>query len=82
MEANQIGHYVLSLVTRGGASSKFGKGLKYAASYFEWAFAHNRPNLPNGGLHLPLTGGRLYRFESPHPFSSREAVTMGDARDG
>ena len=44
---NAMGHYIASVV-------EFGRGPEVAASYFEWSFVEKRPDLSDGGLHLPL----------------------------
>ena len=40
-----------------------------------------RPDLSDGGLHLPLVECGLIRFDPPHEFSSCTAATLGDAQD-
>ena len=53
-----------------------------SASYFEWAFVGNTPNLSNGGLHLPYAEAELYQFEPPHASSGCKAAALGDSMDG
>ena len=40
-----------------------------------------RPNLPSGGLYLPLTEDGPYRPEQPQTSSTCEAVTLRGARE-
>ena len=40
-----------------------------------------RPNLSDGGLHLPLKESGLLRFSTPKKFMACTAVTLRDAQD-
>ena len=40
-----------------------------------------RPDLSDGGLHLPLAESGLIRFAPPREFSACTAATLGDAQD-
>ena len=40
-----------------------------------------RPDLSNGGLHLPFTEDGLLRFGPPRTFSANAAATLEGARD-
>ena len=71
---NAMGHYIVSVV-------EFGRGPEVAASYFVWSFVEERPDLSDGGLHLPLKESGLIRFAPPKKFSACAAVTLGDAQD-
>ena len=57
------------------------RGPVVSASFFEWAFINKRPNLYNGGLHLPYTMGGLYQFDPLRTFSDCEPVSLGDSPD-
>ena len=48
----------------------------------EGAFPKKRPNLPNGGMHLPFLEDVMCSFPPPLSFAACKAVTLGDARDG
>ena len=74
LRVNAMGHYVVSVV-------EFGRGPNLAASRFEWAVAEKRPDLSDGGLHVPLVGSGLNRFDPLREFSACAAATLGDARD-
>ena len=69
-----MGHYIISVV-------EFGRGSNFAASYFEWPFVGKRPDLSDGGLHVPLVGSGLIRFDPLREVSACTAVTLGDAQD-
>ena len=45
-----------------------------------WSFLEKRPDLSEGGLHLPLVESGLLRFVPPEEFSACTAGTLGDAR--
>ena len=77
---NEMGHYVLSAVEFGQGPPRFDRGPNLAASHFVWSFLQRRPDLSDGGLHLPLTEGGLLRFVPPEEFSACTAATS--ARDG
>ena len=64
-----------------GASRKVRRPMS-SASLFGWAFVNWRPNLSNGGFHLPYTEDGLYQFDPPRTFSACKVVTMGDTLDG
>ena len=66
------------MVNFGWGPSRRAGGPAVSASYFECAFTNKRPNLANGGLHLPTTEGGLYQFGSPRTFPARRAETFGD----
>ena len=72
LSANEMGHYILSVVA-------LGKGPDLAASYFEWSSVAIRPDLSDGGLHLPTTEGGPLRFAPPKEFPACTAVTLGHA---
>ena len=74
--------YILSVVDFLEDPSGNRKCPDASASFCEWAFTKERPDFPNGGLHLPYTEGRLCQFEPTGSFSSRKAVAPGDAMDG
>ena len=80
-KANEMGHYALSVVAFGKGPSCVERGPNFAASYLEWTLVDKRPDLSNGGLHLPNTVDGLFRFVSPKEFSACTAVTLGDARE-
>ena len=65
-----MGHYIVSVV-------EFGRVPAVAASYFEWSFVEKRPDLSDGGLHLPLKDSGLIRFAPLREFSACAAVTLG-----
>ena len=68
-----MGHYIASVV-------EFGLGPNLAASYFEWSFSEKRPDLSDGGLHLPLVESGLIRFVPPRDSPASTAVTLGGER--
>ena len=70
LSANEMGHYILSAVA-------LGKWPDLAASYFEWSLVEKRPDLSDGGLHLPITEGGPLRFVTPKEFPACTAVTLG-----
>ena len=70
---NAKGHHIVSVI-------EFGSGPNFAASFCEWSFLEKRPDLSDGGLHLPLVGSGLIRFVPPQDFSACMAVTLGNAR--
>ena len=72
LSANEMGHCILSVVA-------LGRGPYLAASYFEWSLVGKRPDLSDGGLHLPITGGGPLRFVPPKEFPACTAVTLGHA---
>ena len=72
LSANEMGHYIFSAVA-------IGKGRDLAASYFEWSLVEKRPDLSDGGLHLPITEGGPFRFVPPKEFPACTAVTLGRA---
>ena len=76
-----MGHYILSVVASDHRPSRVDWGPQLAASYSQWASAGRRPDLSNGGLHLPVTGGGLLRLAPPIVLSACTAVTLGAARD-
>ena len=66
LKLNHTGRYATSVVVFGERHSQSAKGPTFPASFFEWAFAKKRPNLSDGGLHLPYSKDGLYRLEPPH----------------
>ena len=60
---------------------ELGRRPHVAASYFDWSFVEELPDLSDGGLHLPLVGSGLIRFSPPREFSACTAVALGDAQD-
>ena len=68
LRVNAMGRYVVSVV-------ELGRRPHVAASYFEWSFVEELPDLTDGGLHLPLVGSGLFRFSPPSEFSACTAVT-------
>ena len=60
----------------------FGKRSEVRGFGFCMGLADKRPDFLNGGLHLPLTGDGLYRFEHPRIFSACIAVFLVGAGDG
>ena len=76
LRANRIGRYILNVVDFGKDALKKVRGLVVSASYLQWAFAKKRPELSNGGLHLP------YTVDPPHTFPACKAAALGDASDG
>ena len=68
-----MGNCIVSVV-------EFGRGPHVAASYFEWSFVEELPDLSDGGLHLPIVESGLIRFSPPREFSACTAVTLGDAQ--
>ena len=50
-----MGRYIVNV-------EKFGRGPNVAASYFEWSVVEKRPDLSDGGLHLPQVDCGLIRF--------------------
>ena len=81
LEVNGMGHYILSAVEFGKGPPCSDRRPNLAASYFEWSFLDKRPDLSDGGLHLPLVESGLLCFVLPKDFSACAAVTLGDARD-
>ena len=63
LRVNAMGHYIVSVV-------EFGRGPNLAASYFEWSFPEKRPDLSDGGLHMPLVESGHIRFAPPREFSA------------
>ena len=82
LKVNEIGRYVPRVVASGEWPSCADRGPKLAALYFEWALLENRPDLSNGGLHLPVSEDGLYRFGPTRVFSASTAVALGGALDG
>ena len=72
LSANEMRHYSLSVAAAG-------KGPDLAASYVEWSLVEKRPDLSDGGLHLPITEGGPLRFVPPKEFRACTAVTLGRA---
>ena len=67
---------------------EFGKGRpkrtrdpQFSASYFEWSLIDQRPDLSDGGLHLPLKESGLLRFATPKKFVACTAATLREAQD-
>ena len=81
LEVNEMGHYLLSVFALGNGPSCVDRGPKLAASYSEWAILDKRPDLSNGGLHLPFSEDGLRRLEPPRVFSACAAATLGGTRD-
>ena len=79
---HELGHYVFIVVSLGKGPPSLDRGPKLTASYFEWACAKKRPDLADGGLHIPLSQGGLYRREPPRIFPAGKAGTLGGARNG
>ena len=77
---NQIGHCILSVVACGWGRSRSGTGPDFSASCFEWTFVNKRPNLPNGGLHVPFFEDGLRRLGNPQTLSACIALTSGMPR--
>ena len=81
LRVNTAGRCILSVVD-------FRKGLSGSASKRPEASAspaylvHKRPNLPNGGLHVPYTPEDIYRFETPRTFAACKAVIPRNVRGG
>ena len=75
------GHYTLSVVELGKGPPCLDRRPNLAASYFEWSLLGKRPDLSDGGLHLPFLEGGPLRSVPPKDFSACTAVTLGDARD-
>ena len=61
LRVNAMGHFIVSV-------AEFGRGPNLAASYFEWSFLEKRPDLSDGGLHLPLMESGPIRFGPPREF--------------
>ena len=79
LNANEMGHYVLSVVEFSKGPPRSDRRPILAASCFEWPFLGKRPDLSGGGLHLPLVVNGLLRFVPPKDFSACTAATLGDA---
>ena len=77
-----MGRYILSVVDFRKDASRNVRGPVFSATYFEWAFTNRRPNLSNGGRHLPDAEAGQYQFDPPRTFPSSKAVALRDALDG
>ena len=53
-----MGHYVSSVVTFGDERNLLRNVSAHSVSYFEWGASMKRPDLHDGGRHLPFGGGR------------------------
>ena len=80
LKVNEMGHYALSVVAFGHGSSRVDLGPQLAASYFAWTPVDKRPDLSNGGSHLPTTEDELFRFEPPRVSAASTGATLGDPR--
>ena len=80
LKVNQMGHNVLSAAAFGDGPSGKGRSSKLVDPYFLCAFVNERPDFPNGGLHLPSTVDGLYCWAPPRTLSACKAVSFGDAR--
>ena len=76
-----MGHYVMSVVEFGKGRPKRTRGPQFSASYFEWPLMDQRPDLSDGGLHLPLKESGLLRFATPKKFVACAAATLREAQD-
>ena len=67
---NDMGRYFSSVVDSGGRRGELASNPNLSAPTVEWAFSKKGSNLPNGGMHMPLTGwGNLpKKRESPPIF--------------
>ena len=81
LQVNEAGDYILSVVEFGTGPPRSDRRPSLAASYFEWSFSEERPDLSDGGLHLPHVESGHLRFVPPIEFSASTAATSGDARD-
>ena len=81
LRVNKVGHYSLSVVDFREDSSRSASKCPEASASLAY-LVRKRPNLPNGGFHLPYTLRGLCRLESPRTAAASAAVTLGDARDG
>ena len=77
-----MGRYVVSVKDFGGRRGESVRDPNLSASIADWAFSKGRPNLSNGGKHLPYSEDGMRSFPPPSTFSACEAVSLGDARDG
>ena len=82
LKVSELGRNVLSVVSIGEGPPRLVRGPKLMSAYSERASADKRPDSANGGLHLPLSSGGLYRSGLPQTFSACRAVTSSDARYG
>ena len=62
---NAMGHYIMSVAEFGRGGTKRTRGPQFSASYFEWPLMDQRPDLSDGGLHLPMKESGLLRFSTP-----------------
>ena len=53
---HSMGHYIMGGAEFGRGGTKRTRGPQFSASYFEWSLMDQRPDLSDGGLHLPLKG--------------------------
>ena len=77
MGANRTGHHFLGAVDLGEDLARRVRGPEVSASYFEWDFMSERPNVSNGGFRLSYTEDGPYPFGPPRTFSACRAGTLG-----
>ena len=53
LKMNEMGHYVLSVVAFGKGPSRVDRRPNLAAPVSGWTVSDKRPDVSNGGLHLP-----------------------------
>ena len=78
---NAMGHYVMSEAEFDTGRPKRTRDPSFPASYFEWSLMDKRPDLSDGGLHLPLKESGLLRFATPKKFVACTAATHREAQD-
>ena len=82
LRVNRMGRFTLSAVDFGKGESRKVRSPVVSASYPGRASAKKRPNLSNGGLHLPNTNDGSCHFGAPSAFPACKAVALGDASGG